>query len=102
MRIEFVRSGGLAGIPLTAKIDSQNLSQDESAVLEKMVNEAGFFDLPEQIKPASPKPDRFEYQITVSSSQRTHTVTVNETGVTDKLRPLIEHLTGLARTGKYR
>ncbi len=56
----------------------------------------------EQIKPASPMPDRFEYQITISSPQRTHTVTVSESLVTDTLRPLVDHLTELARTGKYR
>jgi len=102
MRIEFVRSGGFAGILLSARIDLEKLPPDESAILELHINEANFFDLPEQIKPASPMPDRFEYQVTVSSSQRTHTVTVSESLVTDQLRPLLEYLTDLARTGKYR
>jgi hypothetical protein len=102
MRIDFVRSGGFAGILLSARIDLEKLSPDESATLERLINEANFFDLPEQIKPASPMPDRFEYQVTVSSSQRTHTVTVSESLVTEPLRPLLENLTELARTGKYR
>ena len=102
MRIDFVRSGGFAGILLSARIDLEKLSPDESATLERLINEANFFDLPEQIKPASPMPDRFEYQVTVSSSQRTHTVMVSESLVTVPLRPLLENLTDLARTGKYR
>jgi len=102
MHIEFVRSGGFAGLFLTANIDLQTLSPEESTTLEREINDTAFFDLPEQIKPASPMPDRFEYQITISSSQRTHTVTVSESLVTDSLRPLIDHLTELARTGKYR
>ena len=102
MRIEFVRSGGFAGILLTARIDLEKLPPDESAILESWINEANFFNLPEQIKPAASMPDRFEYQITVSSSQQTHTVTVSESLVTNPLRPLLEHLTDLARTGKYR
>ena len=102
MRIDFVRSGGFAGILLSARIDLEKLSPDESATLERLINEANFFDLPEQIKPASPMPDRFEYQVTVSSAQRTHTVMVSESLVTDQLRPLLEYLTDLARTGKYR
>jgi hypothetical protein len=102
MRIEFVRSGGFAGILLSARIDLEKLPPDESAILELRINEANFFNLPEQIKPALPMPDGFEYQVTVSSPQRTHTVTVSESLVTDQLRPLLEYLTDLARTGKYR
>ncbi len=102
MHIQFARSGGFAGILLTANVDSQGLSQGESALLEREIMDASFFDLPAQIKSASPMPDRFEYQITISSSQRTHTVTVSESLVTDTLRPLVDHLTDLARTGKYR
>ena len=78
MHIEFVRSGGFAGLFLTANIDLQTLPPDESALLEREINDTAFFDLPEQIKPASPMPDRFEYKITVSSPQRAHTVTVSE------------------------
>ncbi len=102
MRIEFVRSGGFAGILLTANIDSQTLPQDEAALLERMIEAANFFDLPEQIKPTPPMPDRFEYEITISISQRTHTVAVGESVVTDQLRPLLDRLTELARSGKYR
>ncbi len=102
MRIEFVRSGGFAGISLTARVDSEKLSPDEAKALEQKVNDAGFFDLPEQIKPASPGADMFEYSVTVALLTRTHTVVVTETVVPEKLRPLLNHLTDLARTGKYR
>ncbi len=102
MRIEFVRSGGFAGISLTARVDSEKLAPDESATLEQKINEAGFFDLPGQIKPASPGADMFEYSVTISLPPRTHTVIVSETVVPERLRPLLDHLTNLARTGKYR
>ena len=102
MRIDFVRSGGFAGISLTAHIDSGMLLPDEAAALEKKVSDANFFGLPEQIKSASPGPDRFEYSVTIASSVRTHTVVVSEALVSDQLRPLLDHLTDLARTGKYR
>ena len=102
MHIEFVRSGGFAGLFLRANIDLETLPLGESATLENEINNSAFFDLPEQIKLSSPMPDRFEYQITISSSQQTHTVTIHESSVTNSLRPLIDHLTDLARTGKYR
>jgi hypothetical protein len=102
MYIEFVRSGGFAGILLMAKLDLENLSKEESTLLESQIDDAKFFDLPEQIKSASPMADRFEYQITISSPPRKHSVTVHESRVNDSLRPLVDHLTNLARTGKYR
>ncbi|MCL4530132.1 MAG: hypothetical protein M1282_12040 [Chloroflexi bacterium] len=102
MRIEFVRSGGFAGISLTARVDSEKLAPDEKAALEKKISDASFFDLPGQIKPTPPGADMFEYSLTISSPPRTHTVIVSETVVPDKLRPLLDHLTDLARTGKYR
>ncbi len=102
MHIEFVRRGGFAGISLTARVDSEKLAADEAKALEQKVNDASFFDLPEQIKPASPGADMFEYSVTISSPPRTHTVVVSETVVPEKMRPLLDHLTNLARTGKYR
>ncbi len=102
MQIEFVRSGGFAGINLVARVNLEKLAPDEAAALEQKINDAGFFDLPAQIKPASRGADLFEYSLTVSSPPRTHTVVVSETVVPEKLRPLIDHLTALARTGRYR
>ena len=102
MRIEFARSGGFAGILLTARVDLQDLPPAEAAVLQAQVEAAGFFELPAQLRPASTTPDRFEYQLTVVAADKTHTVTVSEPMVTDVLRPLLDHLTALARTGKYR
>ena len=102
MHIGFVRSGGFAGMLLVANIDSQSLPAEELSILESEVAEAAFFDLPERIVPASPMPDSFEYEISVSSSNQTHTIRVGEALVADSLRPLIDHLTNLARTGKYR
>ena len=101
MRLRFVRSGGFAGILLTANLDSENLSSDEMAALEREVAEASFFDLPEQVILPSSMPDGFEYEITVSSSNQVRTLKVSESLVTDTLRPLVDHLMKLARTGKY-
>lgn len=101
MHIEFVRTGGFAGLSLTAKLDLRDLSTAESETLERQINQSNFFDLPEQIKPAAPVPDGFEYQLMISSADGTHTVTVSESLIPVTLRPLLDHLTALARTGKY-
>lgn len=102
MQVEFVRSGGFAGISLTVRVDSGTLPPADQAALEKNVSAAGFFDLPAQIKPSSPAPDGFEYRLTITSSSQSHSVIVSEGVVPDDLRPLLDQLTDLARSGKYR
>jgi hypothetical protein len=100
MHIEFVRSGGFAGIKLSASLDTQQLLPEQSSTLEKLVADAGFFDLPAQIKPASPGPDRFEYQVVISSAGKTHSISVGDAVVPERARPLLDFLTTLAMSGK--
>ena len=100
MHIEFVRSGGFAGMRLSASIDSQHLLPEQASTLEKMIADSGFFDLPEQIKPTAPGPDRFEYRVVISSAGQTHSVNVNEAVIPDRLNPLLDFLTTLAMSGK--
>jgi len=100
MHIEFVRSGGFAGMRLAASIDSQNLAAVQASTLDKLITDSGFFDLPEQIKPPSPGPDRFEYQVDISSAGQTHSVNVSEAVIPDRLRPLLDFLTTLAMSSR--
>ena len=102
MHIDFVRSGGFAGLRLTVSLDMQDLAAEQAAALAKMIESAGFFDLPEQIQPASPAPDRFEYRVTVSSPEQRHSVVVSEAAVPERLRPLLDYLTTFALTRKNR
>jgi hypothetical protein len=100
MHIEFVRSGGFAGLRLAASIDSQQLTPEQASNLGKLIADAGFFDLPEQITSPKPAPDRYMYQIIVSSAQQTHSINVSEAVVPDRLRPLLDFLTTLASSSK--
>ena len=100
MHIEFVRSGGFAGIRLAASIDSKNLPPEQAATLNKMITDTGFFDLPEQIAPTKPAPDRYMYQVVVTSAGQTHSVNVSEAVIPDRLRPLLDFLTTLAMSSK--
>lgn len=96
MHIEFVRSGGFAGIRLAASIDTQNLPAEQATTLDKLIADSDFFDLPEQIKPPTPGPDRFEYEVGISSAGQTHSVNVSEAVIPDRLRPLLDLLTTIA------
>lgn len=100
MRIYFVRSGGLAGIRMTTTIDSEMLSPEEVQKLREMLEAAGFFDLPPIIAPNAPGADRFQYELTVESEDRQHTVEIYESAIPAELRPVLEWLTQKAFMGK--
>ncbi len=100
MQIEFVRTGGFAGLRLTESIDTQELPQEQASNVEAMIRDSGFFELPEKLLPPSPAPDRFEYRVTVSTNMQSHTIVASEILVPDRLRPLLNYLTTLAMTAK--
>lgn len=97
MKIEFVRSGGFAGLRLGVTVDTETVDSAQASRLETLVHQAAFFDLPGQDGISSPMPDRFEYRVRITSAMRgTHAIVVYETAVPERLRPLLDHLTTLA------
>ncbi len=76
----------------TATVNTEALAQEEAQKLHEMVNEAGFFDLPEKFPPPERGADYFQYRLTVEHEGRKHTVEVNEQAVPAKLRPLLDSL----------
>jgi hypothetical protein len=100
MQIEFLRTGGFAGLRLAGSFDTAKLRPDQSTILDKLITDSGFFDLPEKIKPTSPGSDQFVYRVVISSSGQTHTISVDESVVPGPLRPLLDYLTTLATSSK--
>jgi hypothetical protein len=98
MHIEFVRTGGISGMRLARSFDTQKLLPDQASALTRLIDEVGFFKLPEQIKQSSSGVDRYQYQISVSSAQQAHTINIDEAAITEQLHPLIDLLTSLALT----
>jgi len=96
MHIEFSRSGGFAGIRLVASVDTEDLPADQASSLNQLIREAEFFGLPEKLAPEKPAPDRFEYQLTIKASEKSHSVVVNDAAAPESLRPLLNYLTTLA------
>ncbi|MBI3803982.1 MAG: hypothetical protein HY282_09510 [Nitrospirae bacterium] len=95
----FERSGGLAGIRATARVDSRSLSPKEAQQLRDLLDQAGFLGLREEIAGA-PKPDEFSYLITVDIDGQIHTVRTTDTAAPPQLKPLIDWLNKRARSGK--
>lgn len=99
MKIHFKRSGGFMGRPLQASLDTAALPEDEARTLHTMLSDAAFFDLPESHAPAAPPAgaDQMTYTVTVQADHKAHTVCVSDMDAPEGLRPLLRHLTVLAR-----
>ncbi len=99
MKIQFVRTGGFAGIRLARAFDTESMPPEQAGKLQALVDAARFFDMPEPAESPSRVPDSLEYRLTVSSSERERTIVVNDAALPVSLRPLMEYLTSLARRG---
>jgi hypothetical protein len=97
MNIHFERSGGFAGLRLSQDVDSANLPPEERSELDRLVEEARFFDLPADVRAANSGADRFQYDLTVKAGPREHTVAIDEAAVPENVRPLLNWLRAKVR-----
>ena len=97
MRIDVVRTGGVAGVRRASSIASGALPEQDARELTRLVEASGFFDLPGRIEQADSGNDRFRYAITIDDGSRSHTVEVDEAAVPAALSPLMAWLTAAAR-----
>jgi hypothetical protein len=102
MRIEFERSGGFAGMRLSTSVDTGDLAPGDATLLESAVEAADVAQLPRRLVSGAPGADRFQYHVVVEQGDERYEVDVGEAAIPDSLRPLIEHLSTLARTGRLR
>ncbi len=94
MRVYYERTGGFAGIRRTTSLDTRELSGQQARELQRLVEEANFFELPREVYPEGPQAvDRFHYKLTVTTGELRHTVEMEEDVVPEGLRPLIRWLT---------
>lgn len=99
MQVSFSRSGGFAGVMMTAAADTAMLTATDAAHLRSLVAAADFFRLTPVMTGTTTRPDRFQYDITIADGDRNHSVTVSESNVPSTLRPLLEWLQDTARQG---
>ncbi len=98
MKVTFERSGGFAGMLMTATVDTEILSTSEAEQLRQLIQATNFFHLPSKIVSASSQPDRFQYKIIAEDGNRHHTVQVSESVISEQLRSLLDWLTEMARS----
>ena len=92
MKVEFCRTGGIAGTRLTATLDTERLPHQEAARLRRLISAASFFDQPTSLKSPTSGADRFQYQVTVEEGDRIKKVEIDESCVPRTFQPLIDYL----------
>jgi hypothetical protein len=94
-KITFKRSGGFMGRGVRFELNLNNLPISTVRNITRLVEEAQFFDLPENLI-KNFKPDEFQYTITVDAGITYHTVYTNDSTMPRSLRPLVKELTLLS------
>lgn len=97
MHIQFERTGGFAGIRLACDVDTELLSPEEARQVNKLVEAAKLFDLPEQSSGARQAADQFNYKLVIESQGQQKLIRTTETSAPEALQPLLEWLTEKAR-----
>ncbi len=96
MRIQLKMEGGIASFPGLNKpitIDSDQLPEQESDELKRLVNVTRFFDLPPVMGSPSPgAADYRQYTITLQDEGKQHTVHVTDLIEDPNLQALLTYL----------
>jgi hypothetical protein len=90
--ITFKRSGGAIGNGLHLDLDLDTLTEYEAQRLEKMIDDADFFNIPEDLA-GSLSADEFQYEIAIADGISYHTVHVTDTTMPKSLLLLVKELT---------
>lgn len=96
-RIKFERTGGFAGIRFAADIELDKVPNDQAKQILDLLNGMDFDKLPEKILGSQQVPDGFTYSVTVVTGTHEQTVTTTDTAAPEKMKPLLDLLTQIAR-----
>lgn len=100
MRVQFKTDGGFVYLPERGApviIDTDGLPAAEANELERLLEAAGFFDLPETSPPPRGAADYLRYTISVTSPEHSHTVTLTDPIEDPDIQALVEYLEAKAR-----
>ncbi len=97
-QIKYERTGGFAGIRLSADFDPNELPDEQIRPLLDLLDELDFEELPEQLTGEPSMSDQFTYQITVKTTEWEHTVISGDASAPEQLQELIRMLDRIAKT----
>jgi hypothetical protein len=95
MRVRFKMDGGFVYLPARSKpttIDTEDLPAEEAKELERLIEAAGFFELPETSSPPGGGADYLRYTISATTPEHSHTVHLTDPIEDPHLQALVEYL----------
>ena len=95
LRIEFQRSGGFAGLTMRTEVDTSKLPPEDAEVFERLVESLERSGVGDS-SPAG-KPDRFQYELTVTRGTKSRRFRLGEQDLTPEARELVSLLVERAR-----
>jgi hypothetical protein len=99
VRVVFQVSGGIAALPGLATprtIDVDALEPESRAIVERLVHDAHFFDLPPRLPAPQGSADCQSYEIAIEDGQRQHTVVVSDPVMQPAVQALVAQLRKLS------
>lgn len=96
-RIKFERTGGFAGIRFAADIKLDEMPTDQAQQILDLLDDMDFNSLPAQILGSQQMADGFMYSVTVVTEKREQTVITTDIAAPEKMKPLFDVLTQIAR-----
>ena len=100
MRIRFKMDGGFVYLPARSEpvtIDTDDLPAEEVNELKRLIEAAGFFELPQTSPPPRGAADYLRYTISVTCPEHSHTVHLTDPIEDPDVQALVEYLEAKAR-----
>jgi hypothetical protein len=95
MRVRFKMNGGFVYLPARSEpvtIDTDDLPAEEAKELERLIDAAGFFEIPETSSPPRGAADYLRYTISATTPEHSHTVHLTDPIEDPHLQALVEYL----------
>jgi hypothetical protein len=95
MRVRFKMNGGFVYLPARSEpvtIDTDDLPAVEAKELERLIEAAGFFEIPETSSPPRGAADYLRYTISATTPEHSHTVQLTDPIEDPHLQALVEYL----------
>jgi emfourin len=93
VRVEVQRSGGFAGLSRVTAVDTANLPPADARDIEERVRTIDFDAAGRQTAAAEPRPDAFQYDVTIADGDSHRKVTLRDPtppGFQDLYRRMLE------------
>ncbi len=99
MRVYFERTGGLMGMRLSGAMDTATMPQKEAIELQHLIMTAANYLEKRDLEAEPPgSVDTFQYRLVVDDGKKRQEYEMTEETAPDEIRPLLRHLTILARS----